>query len=146
MIALNTAGDSAARGAVDERVIADIVRLLGVRRDYGEMAALEDVDLRLEQGMSYALTGPSGSGKSTLLNMIGLLDRPTAGRCYLRGEDVTAASESVRAELRREFCGFVFQEFHLLPQRSVIENVMLGALYGGASRKWRASPRSPGSP
>ena len=94
---------------------------------------LIDVDLQLEPGEWLAITGPSGAGKSTLLNVIGCLDRPTSGRYVFEGIDTATLSDSQRAGLRSRRIGFVFQSFHLLPHRSVLENVMLAEVYGKQS-------------
>jgi putative ABC transport system ATP-binding protein len=84
-----------------------------------------------------AIVGPSGSGKSTLLNVLGLLDRHTAGTYRLEGVDVEQLGDLSRAGLRGRRIGFIFQSFHLLPHRTVLENVMLAELYVGASRRGR---------
>jgi putative ABC transport system ATP-binding protein len=99
--------------------------------------ALVDVQLRIGRGDYLAIVGPSGSGKSTLLNVLGLLDRPSAGRYLLDGLDTTDMSDGERAAQRARRLGFVFQSFHLLAHRSVEENVMLAELYQGGSRKGR---------
>ncbi|WP_425342487.1 ABC transporter ATP-binding protein [Leucobacter exalbidus] len=91
--------------------------------------ALRGVDLRVDQGDYVAIVGPSGSGKSTILNMFGLLDRPSSGKLTFRGLPTENLSEDDRAALRGEHIGFVFQAFHLLPQRTVLENVMLATTY-----------------
>ena len=91
--------------------------------------ALVDVDLSLERGEWLAITGPSGAGKSTLLNIIGCLDSPTSGFYRLDGVDTTTLSDKQRAGLRSQRIGFVFQSFHLLPYRTVLENVMLAEVY-----------------
>ena len=91
--------------------------------------ALVDVDLSLERGEWLAITGPSGAGKSTLLNMIGCLDSPTNGFYRLDGVETTTLSDKQRAGLRSQRIGFVFQSFHLLPYRTVLENVMLAEVY-----------------
>lgn len=91
--------------------------------------ALRDVNLRVHQGDYVSVVGPSGSGKSTLLNILGCLDRPTAGLHLLDGLDVAALSENQRAAVRGRRIGFIFQSFHLLAHRSVAENVMLAEVY-----------------
>jgi ABC-type lipoprotein export system ATPase subunit len=122
------------------QVDSAVARLIGVSRVFeGGVSALQDVSAVFKGGRSYAITGPSGSGKSTLLNVIGLLDRPTSGSYFLLGRDTARASEAERAELRRTGCGFVFQDFHLLGHRSVLENVMLGGFYSGRPRRLRAA-------
>jgi putative ABC transport system permease protein len=91
--------------------------------------ALIDVDLVLRRGEWLSITGPSGSGKSTLLNILGCLDRPTRGKYLLDGIETTTLSENERAGLRSRRIGFIFQSFHLLPYRTVLENVMLAEVY-----------------
>ena len=83
------------------------------------------------------MVGASGSGKTTLLNIIGCLDRPTAGRYWLDGVDVSELTDRGRAGLRSREIGFVFQSFHLLSYRTVLENVMLAEVYGGRDRAGR---------
>ena len=100
----------------------------GVMRDYGENVrtrALRGVDLELHRGEFAALMGPSGSGKSTLLNIIGLLDRPTAGSVVVAGTDTSTLDERALTTLRARWLGFVFQFHHLLPAFTAVENVML---------------------
>ena len=99
--------------------------------------ALRTVDLEIHPGEYVAVMGPSGSGKSTLLNVLGLLDEPTSGSYALDGVDVRAAVDSERTALRGRKIGFVFQAFHLLRHRSVLENVMTALLYNGHARKER---------
>ena len=96
--------------------------------------ALRQVDLRVARGDYVSIVGPSGSGKSTLLNVLGLLDRPTSGEFLLDGRPAGTASERERSDLRARRIGFVFQSFHLLPQRSVLDNVVLATMYGGVPR------------
>jgi len=109
--------------------MADPVLLLeGVRKSYGTAVVtevLKGVDLRVERGEFAALVGPSGSGKSTLLNILGLLDRPSAGRVVILGEETTTLDDEGLTGLRGRSLGFVFQFHHLLPGLSVAENVMM---------------------
>ena len=99
--------------------------------------ALVDVDLALRRGEWLSITGPSGSGKSTLLNIIGCLDRPTSGHYLFDGIETTTFSEAERAGLRSRRIGFIFQSFHLLAYRSVLENVMLAEVYRQQSHRDR---------
>lgn len=96
------------------------------------LTVLDDVSAGFEAGATAAITGPSGSGKSTLLNLIGALDRPTSGQILLRDIDVTALGGADLAAYRAAHVGFVFQEHHLLPQLSAIENVLLPTMALGA--------------
>jgi len=89
---------------------------------------LEDIDLKVEAGESLVIVGPSGSGKSTLLNIIGALDRPTQGQVLLDGRDLAALDETELARIRNKQIGFVFQLHHLLPQCTVLENVLIPTL------------------
>jgi putative ABC transport system ATP-binding protein len=102
------------------------------------VVAVHDIDLDIQSGDYLSIVGPSGSGKSTLLHIIGLLDQPTSGTYSLDGSDTTSTSERERARLRGTRIGFVFQAFHLLPYRTVLENVALGVVYAGAPRRGRA--------
>jgi len=110
-----------------------ILELTGVSKSYAspegvETQVLKGVDFSLSQGESVAIAGPSGCGKSTLLNIIGTLDRPTAGRVLLDGTDLSALPEARLSELRSRVIGFVFQLHHLLPQCSILENVLVPTL------------------
>ena len=132
--------DPAAAATSEPGGAAPLVELRGVWRTYGTdppVHALREVDLRIAAGEWLAIVGPSGSGKSTLLNVIGLLDRPTAGTYRLHGVDVDGFDDLTRAGQRARSLGFVFQAFHLLPHRSALENVMLAELYRGESRAGR---------
>ncbi len=100
--------------------------------------ALREVNLTVHDGDHLAVVGASGSGKSTLLNVLGLLDRPTSGEYLLDGIDTGSLKDRDRAGERGRRLGFVFQSFHLLPHRSVEENVMMGELYRGGRRVGRA--------
>ena len=103
-----------------------------VRKEYdsasGRLLVLKDVSLALEPGQSVAIVGPSGAGKSTLLNIIGSLDKPTAGSVRLGATEVTALAGEALAEFRSRQVGFVFQDHHLLWQCSALENVLLPTL------------------
>jgi lipoprotein-releasing system ATP-binding protein len=94
----------------------------------GAVLVLDGVDLALERGQALAVTGPSGSGKSTLLHVLGALDPPSGGRATLDGVDPFALDETARSRFRNRHVGFVFQEHCLLPQLSVLENVLLPTL------------------
>ena len=89
---------------------------------------LKGVNLIFDAGQSLAIIGPSGSGKSTLLNIMGALDKPTEGRIFMDGEDLTGLDDKKMAEIRNQKIGFVFQFHHLLPQCTVLENVMIPTL------------------
>jgi ABC-type lipoprotein export system ATPase subunit len=113
-----------------------ILELDGVSKTYSQArdtaaAVLSNISLSVSAGQAMAIVGPSGSGKSTLLNLIGALDRPTAGTVRLDGRDLTTLSPTELAEIRRSRIGFVFQQHHLLPQCTVLENVLLPALASG---------------
>lgn len=99
--------------------------------------AFKPSDLRIGEGEYVSIIGPSGSGKSTLLHLLGLLDRPTTGNYFLDGIDTGALGDNARAGLRGSRIGFVFQSFHLLHHRSVLENVSLAQTYNRMSRKER---------
>ncbi|MEO1300394.1 MAG: ABC transporter ATP-binding protein [Cyanobacteria bacterium J06636_16] len=123
-----------------------LIELQNVSKLYGmgntEVRALQDVSLVIENGEYCAIMGPSGSGKSTAMNVIGCLDRPTHGEYFLDGEDVAQLDDEALAHIRNRKIGFVFQQFHLLPQLSALENVMLPMVYASiplAERRDRAA-------
>jgi ABC-type lipoprotein export system ATPase subunit len=117
------------------------IELRGIGRTFGSdppVVALRDVSLTLPHGSSVAILGPSGSGKSTLMNILGCLDKQTAGAYLFDEIDVGQLSDGERAALRAERIGFIFQTFNLLAHRPVLENVMLAEVYRGVSRDGRA--------
>jgi ABC-type lipoprotein export system ATPase subunit len=118
-----------------------MIKLAGIGRRYGTVApvvALRGIDLEVHAGEWVAIAGASGSGKTTLLNIVGCLDRQSAGSYWLDGIDVAALSDHQRAGLRSRRIGFIFQSFHLLAHRTVLENVMLAEAYARRPRSGRA--------
>jgi putative ABC transport system ATP-binding protein len=115
--------------------LESITKIYGV----GDMTvnALAGVDMTVQPGEYCAIMGASGSGKSTAMNVIGCLDRPTAGHYYLDGDDVATLGDDELAHIRNRKLGFIFQQFHLLPQLSALENVMLPMIYAGLSKEER---------
>ena len=125
---------------VEQEAMADeVVRLDKVRRDYlvGDQitTALDGIDLVIERGEFVAIVGPSGSGKSTMMNLIGCLDRPSAGSVMISGDSTNELNDNQLTSLRSKAIGFVFQQFQLLPNTTAIENVMAPLLYQGKSTK-----------
>lgn len=111
---------------------AKVLELTKISRQYGNdpaVHALVDIDLSVNYGEWLSITGPSGAGKSTLLNIIGCLDVPSSGSYCIDGIETTTLTDNQRAGLRSQRIGFVFQSFHLLPYRNVLENVMLAEVY-----------------
>ncbi|OUL20365.1 ABC transporter ATP-binding protein [Nostoc sp. 106C] len=118
-----------------------IIRLENIYKIYGsgetEVKALNDVNLTINEGEYCSIMGPSGSGKSTAMNIIGCLDRPTSGSYYLDNLDVAQMEDKALAHIRNIKLGFVFQQFHLLPQLTALENVMLPMAYAGINANER---------
>jgi putative ABC transport system ATP-binding protein len=115
-----------------------MISLTGVSKHYigkRKVVALDSIDLRIGRGEMVSIVGPSGSGKSTLLNLIGGLDRPTAGEIAIDGQPMAALSDDGLTRLRRDKIGFIFQFFNLLPSLTCVENVALPLHLKGLPRK-----------
>jgi putative ABC transport system ATP-binding protein len=115
-----------------------VIQLRNITKSYpvksgGELRALDEVSLHVERGEWLAIMGPSGSGKSTLVNLIGCLDRPSAGQIALDGQSLAELSSSELDRLRAEKVGFIFQQFHLIPYLTALENVMLAQYFHSMS-------------
>jgi len=134
-----TAG-AVASGATADAPDDRVIEFRGVARTFGSnppVYALRRVDLTIKRGEWLTIVGPSGSGKSTMLNILGLLDRQSEGTYLFEGEDVGALRDLDRTGLRARKIGLVFQSFHLMPHRTVLENVMIAELYRGSPRQGR---------
>ena len=118
-----------------------VAELIHVSKVYGsgdtEVRALDDLSLTVQQGDYLAVMGTSGSGKSTAMNILGCLDRPSSGSYRLNGTEVDSLDDDQLADLRNQQLGFVFQQFHLLPQLSAIDNVMLPMIYARVPKEER---------
>lgn len=118
-----------------------VAELSGITRVYrsGSLAveALRGIDLTVNEGEFTALMGASGSGKSTMMNIVGCLDQPTEGTYHLNGEDVSQFKKDKLAKVRNQTLGFVFQNFHLLPRTTALENVELPLLYDEKGLTWK---------
>lgn len=108
--------------------LIDVTRQYQTAEGVTPLLVLSKITLEISAGESVAIIGPSGSGKSTLLNIIGTLDKPTSGKVFLDGEDLSAHAEEKLAEIRNRQIGFIFQAHHLLPQCTVLENVLVPTL------------------
>ena len=118
-----------------------ILELSSVYKNYyrgkTEVPVLKDIHLQVEEGDYLAIMGPSGSGKTTLMNLIGCLDVPTSGTYILGDQKINELDDNALAEIRNRDIGFVFQNFHLLPRMSALDNVALPLLYAGVGQKER---------
>lgn len=118
-----------------------ILELKSIYKDYFQdemrVPVLKDINLSVEEGEYLAIMGPSGSGKTTMMNLIGCLDRPTFGDYFLEGEDVSSYKDKELSDVRLNSIGFVFQNFHLLPKMSALDNVALPLSYAGIPVKER---------
>lgn len=119
----------------------EIIKLKNVAKYYpmgdNMVKAVDGIDITIKKGDFVAVMGPSGSGKSTCMNLVGSLDIPTKGAIFLDGEDISYLSESDLAELRGNKIGFIFQQFNLIPNLTVLENVMLPMDFQGVSQSER---------
>jgi len=106
-----------------------LLELKNVNKIYGDLKALDNINLSVESGEWVAIMGPSGSGKSTMMNIIGCMDKPTSGEVLLDGKNIARESERNLTEIRRDKIGLIFQQFHLVPYMTAVENVMLSQYY-----------------
>ena len=109
--------------------MTELLELRNITKMYGALAALKDVTLNVRRGEHLAIMGPSGSGKTTLMNIIGAMDKPTAGEVMLEGNDISRESEAALNVIRRDKIGLIFQQFHLVTYLSALENVMVAQYY-----------------
>lgn len=118
-----------------------VIDIQNVNKNYNqgllEVQVLKNIDIKVNKGEYIAIMGPSGSGKTTLMNIIGCLDVPTTGKYFLEGEDISKLKDDKMAEIRNKKIGFVFQQFHLLPKLTALQNVALPLLYGEVSKDKR---------
>jgi putative ABC transport system ATP-binding protein len=124
-------------GRKDLAILDGIIKFYGSPGTGIEVRAIAGISLRFCEGEYVAICGHSGSGKSTLLNLLGCLDRPTAGRYVLGGDDVSELEDDALSEIRSRRLGFVFQSFNLIPQLTVLENLEVPLFYQGVSPKDR---------
>jgi len=119
---------------LDHLQVIDIKNISKVYKTGEEyLKVLDNISLSVNKGEYLAILGPSGSGKSTLMNILGCLDKPSEGSYFLAGKDINNSTENELADIRKEYIGFIFQKFNLLPKLTAVENVMLPLLYKGFS-------------
>ena len=107
----------------------ELIKIKNLNKEFGKVKALNDINLSVYEGEWLAIMGPSGSGKSTLLNILSLMDTPTSGAYILNSQNLEQMSEEEKVKIRREKIGLIFQQFHLIPHLSALENVMLSQYY-----------------
>ena len=107
----------------------DILTLSGISKIYGDLKALDNINLTVEEGEWLSIMGPSGSGKTTLMNIIGCMDKPSLGKIDLAGQDISKLSSKELTVVRRDTIGLVFQQFHLVNYLTALENVMMAQYY-----------------
>ncbi len=112
---------------MEERKV--LLEVKNVSKIYGELHALKDVNLTVKKGEWVAIMGSSGSGKSTMMNIIGCMDKPSVGEVILDGQNITKETQKSLTEIRREKIGLIFQQFHLIPYLTALENVMVAQYY-----------------
>ena len=106
-----------------------LLEVKNVSKIYGDLHALKDVSFTIRKGEWVAIMGSSGSGKSTMMNIIGCMDKPSVGEVILDGQDITKESQNSLTKIRREKIGLIFQQFHLIPYLTALENVMVAQYY-----------------
>lgn len=116
-----------------------VIELHNIKKKYKpgmvEVDVLKGIDLKVEEGQHISIMGPSGSGKTTLLNIIGCLDRATSGRYYFKNMEISKLDDDALSEIRSKHIGFIFQQFNLIPQLNIIENISLPLYYQGVDDK-----------
>ncbi|KDA36433.1 GTPase [Campylobacter jejuni K5] len=110
-------------------MMKELIQIKNLSKKFGKVKALDNINLNIYKGEWLAIMGPSGSGKSTLLNILSLMDDPSSGKYILDNEDLEQINEEQKITLRREKIGLIFQQFHLIPYLSALENVMLSQYY-----------------
>jgi putative ABC transport system ATP-binding protein len=128
--------------------VASVLKIIDLAKVYAlesvMVYALKGVSIEVEEGDFVALMGPSGSGKSTLLNLLGCLDRPSNGQYFLAGRDVARMEDDQLSDIRSRYLGFIFQQYNLLPQYTVVENIEIPLLYQGAKLSSATTDRCTG--
>ena len=112
-----------------------MIRIENLKKQFGDLQVLKGVSLEVERGEVISIVGPSGAGKTTLLQLIGTLDKPTAGKIFFDGEEVSQMNSKRLATFRNKHIGFVFQFHQLLPEFTALENIVIPALIAGRDRK-----------